>query len=275
MDLGSTCVKSRRIHQPFALDTTRGEIADFSAQQFAGEGTLQLLMMNCQTLAEYQTTGVVFRDHESKLRTSKRTPAEFEVILRSHERPTDEVLRAAIAFEFELLLERGASESEYELLGGFFRKAAKVGGNIKALQTMLQAILMKPEAVYRMEIGLGPEDRYGRRRLSPTELALRSLAHLRIKGPVKLKWWPEMVKPRLIYCISPWAESLWKQQTYNVLFYRYSTTITCRRLTTGCLHRIMASAIRVPCDFFGISSGITMLLMSSRMQNELGLVIVI
>ena len=28
------------IHQPFALDNTRGEIADFSAQQFAGEATL-------------------------------------------------------------------------------------------------------------------------------------------------------------------------------------------------------------------------------------------
>ncbi len=115
------------VHQPFALDTSRGEIADFAAQQVAGEATLQLLMMNCRTLAEYQTTGVVFRDHESKLRNSKRTPAEFEAILRSQDEPTDEMLRAAIVFEFELLLERVPSESEFELLVGFFRKAAKVG----------------------------------------------------------------------------------------------------------------------------------------------------
>ncbi len=175
------------VHQPFALDTSRGEIADFAAQQVAGEATLQLLMMNCRTLAEYQTTGVVFRDHESKLRNSKRTPAEFEAILRSQDEPTDEMLRAAIVFEFELLLERVPSESEFELLVGFFRKAAKVGGNTRALQTMLQAILMKPEAVYRMEIGLGPKDTHGRRRLSPTELAFAIAHALTDTGPSEIE----------------------------------------------------------------------------------------
>ena len=70
----------------------------------AGEATLQLLMMNCRTLAEYQTTGVTFRDHEAKLRKAKRTPAEFEVILESQQMPNEETLRSAIAFEFDLLV---------------------------------------------------------------------------------------------------------------------------------------------------------------------------
>lgn len=175
------------MHQPFALDTSRGEIADFSAQQVAGEATLQLLMMNCRTLAEYQTTGVVFRDHEGKVRNAKRTPVEFEPILQAEGRPTDEMIRAAIAFEFALLLEQDPNEAEYKLLSGFFRRAAKVGGNIKALQTMLQAILMKPEAVYRMEIGLGAEDVHGRRRLSPTELAFAIARALMDTGPSEIE----------------------------------------------------------------------------------------
>ncbi|MDB4749596.1 DUF1588 domain-containing protein [Rubripirellula sp.] len=175
------------IHQPFPLDASRGEIADFSAQQVAGEATLQLLMMNCRTLAEYQTTGVAFRDHEAKHRKARRTPAEFDVILESQALPTDEVLRAAIAFEFDLLLERAPTQQEYESLTDFFSKAAVAGGNVKALQTTLQAILMKPEAVYRMEIGFGALDDDGRRRLSPAELAFAIARALTDTGPSEIE----------------------------------------------------------------------------------------
>lgn len=175
------------IHQPFPLDASRGEIADFSNQQVAGEATLQLLMMNCRTLAEYQTTGVTFRDHEAKQRKANRTPSEFDVILGSPELPTDEILRAAIAFEFDLLLERAPTETEYESLTDFFGRAATAGGNVKALQTTLQAILMKPEAVYRMEIGLGALDNDGRRRLSPTELAFAIARALTDTGPSEIE----------------------------------------------------------------------------------------
>ena len=175
------------IHQPFPLDASRGEIADFAAQHVAGEATLQLLMMNCQTLAEYQTTGVTFRDHEAKLRKAKQTPAEFEGILKALEMPTDEMLRAAIAFEFDQLLERPPTQSEFEKLTAFFRKAAVTGGNERALQTTLQAILMKPEAVYRMEIGLGPLDDDGRRQLSRAELAFAIARALTDNGPGEIE----------------------------------------------------------------------------------------
>ncbi|MGB0596190.1 MAG: DUF1588 domain-containing protein [Rubripirellula sp.] len=174
------------IHQPFQLDESRGEIADFASQQFADEATLQLLMMNCRTLAEYQTTGVTFRDHEGKTRKTKRTPAEFDAILQSSEMPPTAVLKAAIEFEFGLLLERRPTEAEYASLSKFFRKAAAAGGNVRALQVTLQAILMKPEAVYRMEIGLGPMTKDGRRQLSDTELAFAIARALTDKGPSQI-----------------------------------------------------------------------------------------
>ncbi len=175
------------IHQPFPLDASRGEIADFAAQHVAGEATLQLLLMNCRTLAEYQTTGVTFRDHEAKLRKAKRTPVEFEAILKAPEIPTGEMLRAAIAFEFDLLLERPPTQLEFEKLTALFRKAVATADNVRALQTTLQAILMKPEAVYRMEIGLGPLDDDGRRRLSHAELAFAIAHALTDTGPSEIE----------------------------------------------------------------------------------------
>ena len=175
------------IHQPFPLDASRGEIADFAAQQFADEATLQLLMMNCRTLAEYQTTGVTYRDHEGKTRQAKQTPAEFEPILQAAEMPTVDILRTAIEFEFDRLLERHPTEAEFAKLLTFFRKAAVAGGNVRALQATLQAILMKPEAVYRMEIGLGPSTDDGRRRLSETELAFAIARALTDKGPSQIE----------------------------------------------------------------------------------------
>ena len=46
---------------------------------------------------------------------------------------------------------------------------------------------MKPEAVYRMEIGLGAQDVHGRRRLSPTELAFAIARALMDTGPSEIE----------------------------------------------------------------------------------------
>ena len=49
------------IHQPFAIDERKGVIADFATQHFADSATLQLLMMNCESIAQYQTSGIMKR----------------------------------------------------------------------------------------------------------------------------------------------------------------------------------------------------------------------
>jgi hypothetical protein len=175
------------IHQPFPLDAEKGAIADFAAQQFAGAATLELLQMNCQTIVEFQTTGVLHRDHEGKLRRLKRTPREFEVIVKSEDRPTVEQIETAILFEYQLLLEQKPSSSELEQLVQFCQRAMDIGGNSRGLQTTLKAILMKPEAVYRMEIGLGALDDHGRRRLSHYELAFAIARALTDKGPGEIE----------------------------------------------------------------------------------------
>lgn len=176
------------IHQPYPIDESKGVISDYAAEHFADAATLELLMMNCETIAQLQTTGVVYRDtdwreNKETLRREKQTPRVFEEILKVEGTPTDEQIDAAIDYEVQLALQRSATTEERTRLASLFKTAAERGGNTRALQTMIMAILMKPEAVYRMEIGLGPKDEHGRRRLSDYELAFAIARALTNKGP--------------------------------------------------------------------------------------------
>jgi len=178
------------IHQPFPLDESKGRIADYAAQHFADAATLELLMMNCRTIVEYQTDGVLYRDHEDRLRRLKQTPPEFQQIIDNQKPPANEQIRTAISRQYDLLLERPPTPSEMKQLVQFCRKAIAVSGNVRGLQTTLQAVLLKPEAVYRMEIGLGPADEHGRHKLSRYELAFALARALNDKGPgqIALRW---------------------------------------------------------------------------------------
>ena len=158
------------IHQPFMIDETRGMIADFAAQQFADAATLQLLMMNCETIALYQTTGITRRVRD-EVHIERRTPPEFQLIIETTVEPTIGQIEAAIKIEFGLLLGRQPSAQERQRFVSLFQQAAATAGNIEALQTMLMAIMLKPEAIYRLEIGFGERQDDGRRKLSPYELA--------------------------------------------------------------------------------------------------------
>ena len=181
------------IHQPFPLDESKGRIADYAAQHFADAATLELLMMNCRTIVEYQTDGVLYRDHEDRLRRLKRTPPEFQQIIDNPKAPSDAQIRTAISLQYDLLLERPPTPLEMDQLVQFCRQAIAISGNVRGLQTTLQAVLLKPEAVYRMEIGLGPLDKHGRRRLSKYELAFALARALndRPPGQILLNWPPD------------------------------------------------------------------------------------
>lgn len=188
--VGGSLRRETAIHQPFALDESKGQFSDFGAVHFADSAALQLLLMNCQTIVEYQTTGVHHRDHEGKPHRLKRTPPEFEIMLSADRSPTQQQIQTAIDYEYRLLLERAPTAEEQQQLLKFCQAAIERAGVARGLQTTLKAILLKPEAVYRMELGLGAKDEYGRRRLAAEELAFalaRALSHL---GPsdIRLPW---------------------------------------------------------------------------------------
>ena len=175
------------IHQPFAIDESKGVIADYAAKHFADSATLQLLMMNCRSIAEYQTAGILKREHDGKMHRHQNTPDPFRVILENDESPDQAQLKTAIAWEYQLVLEREPSEEEMTSTLAFCENAMRTAGKKRGLQATLVSIMLKPEAVYRMEIGLGKTDVYGRRRLSSIELAFALSFALMDRGPGKVR----------------------------------------------------------------------------------------
>jgi hypothetical protein len=171
------------IHQPFAIDENKGIIADYSAQHLADSATLQLLMMNCQSIASYQTTGILKREWDGRMRLHRQDEEVFRAIVDSKTAPTNARLSAAISHEYRLFLGRAPTASELENTMELAGKAIQSAGNALGLQAALVSVMLKPEVIYRLEIGFGEPDEHGRRRLSPHELAFALAYTLTDKPP--------------------------------------------------------------------------------------------
>jgi len=96
-------------------------------------------------------------------------------------------LRAAVHFEYKLILGREATEAEFSQAAGYLGKAQANAGRVRGFQSMLVSIMLKPEAVYRLEVGLGEKDKFGRRRLSENELAFALAFALTDEGPNEIR----------------------------------------------------------------------------------------
>jgi hypothetical protein len=171
------------IHQPFAMDESKGIIADYSTQHLADSATLQLLMMNCQSIAAYQTTGILKREWDERMQLHRQDEEVFRDIIDSEIAPTIAQLTAAITHEYQLFLGREPTGSELDNTLKLAKKAIESAGTARGLQTALVSVMLKPEVIYRLEIGFGKPDEHGRRRLSPHELAFALAYALTDKPP--------------------------------------------------------------------------------------------
>lgn len=148
--------KLRRVRQPFALENRPG-FNDYAANLYADPATLGTLLRNARTIVDHQLGGNV--------------PEELRGVLES-DRPGPEQIDAAVRYQFETLVYRPPSEAELKRYREYLLLAIDESGDVReGLMAGLKAIALKPEAVFRMELGLGPEDGLGRRRLSGDELA--------------------------------------------------------------------------------------------------------
>ena len=117
-------------------------------------------------------------EHEyRKLKSSWKSPRvkdtanEFRAISMSDGVPPKEMLHKAIARHFSNCVQRHPTEPELSKYTDFFMATRPAAGNLEALRLVLMAIVISPEAVYRMELGIGKEDQFGRQMLAPFELA--------------------------------------------------------------------------------------------------------
>ena len=137
-------------------------IRDYAALFTIDEATIDMLYRNAETVVEEQLG---------------QQGSRFAHLTRLLEPGADDgTVRAAIQQQFELVLQRPATDEELNRFREFWKKIAAKGNPGVAARALLVAILMQPEVYYREETGDGPVDHLGRRRLSPEEIA-RSLSY--------------------------------------------------------------------------------------------------
>ena len=81
-------------------------------------------------------------------------------------------MAAAIRGTFQRQVRRVPTEEEAAKYLDFLKKnLAETSDPVRSLRATLTSIYLSPEAIYRMEWGLGKTDEHGRRMLSPKETA--------------------------------------------------------------------------------------------------------
>ena len=144
----------QHLRQPFIVDDKQG-IRDYASLLFADSAVVDVLLANAGRAADLLM----------------KRQAIYRNLANAKQAPDESKLTEAITQHFQRVVYRVPTAQELERYLGLFRNSAKEAGHAEAFRVTLMAVMLHHEAVYRIEIGLGPEDQDGRRILSPTELA--------------------------------------------------------------------------------------------------------
>lgn len=175
-DFGGGLNVGGAISRPFLVGEGKGVPTNYAALLAADGATLSQIMMNCRQIADYQTVGFKKTEIDRKTkqpieRVYRKAPKSFDAILEAEGGATEAQIQAAVTEEFRIALSRDPDEAELKRFAGLLTDSIAIGGKARGLRTMAMAVLLQPEAIYRMEVGLGEADEHGRRMLSPYELA--------------------------------------------------------------------------------------------------------
>ena len=153
------------LSQPFTL-MPGYSFKDYSSPYYIDEPTTELLLKNAELLVENQ---ISFKLDKNNVKKGKFK--EFIAITDTDKPPFEEDINKAIQKEFQVALQRMPSTEELKKFGALWAEVKSKSDYITASKSMLMAILMQPEVLFRLELGNGPVDEHGRQRLSQVEIA--------------------------------------------------------------------------------------------------------
>jgi len=130
------------------------------ASLFADESTIKTMMRNSNLIAEQMVSPE--RTHVNR---------HLNVLFREGAEPSEEQVEKAQTELFKQIFQREPTDADREHYLAVFQKNRNLGGLTLGFRTLITAMLMSPEFVFRIELGLGEELPDGRRMLSPHELA--------------------------------------------------------------------------------------------------------
>jgi len=142
--------------EPVAFQSGAGGIRDYAAQEIMGESGFLSLKSALDDILTRQM----------------HVKPGFRAISEAAGAPTTEMMQRVIREEFQRATGRPVTDEQLTRFLNFMQASIKQAGNESGLKISVLAIYLSTEAVYRMELGRGEPDEYGRRMLSPQEVAL-------------------------------------------------------------------------------------------------------
>jgi hypothetical protein len=142
-----------KARSPFTYVTPEKGVRDYAAMSQVDQSTVQMILINAEQFLE-----------------EREKRGEFKALEEAKTMPSEEELGNLITREFRRIVGRAPLDDEKQKYLQFLKRNIDLGGNLKGFKTMVKALFLNPEAIYRMEFGLGEKDEHGRRHLSPTEI---------------------------------------------------------------------------------------------------------
>ncbi|QGJ68632.1 Hypothetical protein PBC10988_2930 [Planctomycetales bacterium 10988] len=143
------------LHPAFAYMTPPHTFRDHSKIHEFEEATTELLFDICWQIAEIQVN-------------SRRMPRPMQEIIKKpslSERDWTYLIR----YQYASALQREPRKEETERLIALGEQTDRDASQKEAIQTVLAAVLLQPDAVYRFEVGQGEPDQWGRVQMAPYE----------------------------------------------------------------------------------------------------------
>lgn len=109
---------------------------------------------------------------EDILTNQLHTKPSFQAISEAQGSPSRKAMELVIREEFLRATGHAITDDELARYLSFMTANIQQGGNESGLKISMLAIYLSTEAVYRLELGRGEPDEFGRRMLSPQEVAL-------------------------------------------------------------------------------------------------------
>jgi hypothetical protein len=155
---------------PFTFTTSDHGFRDYSDLSPVDQSTLQMLMINAD-----------------KWLDQRQGKNEFKRFADDQPAPTDKELVDTVHREFQRIMQRQPSREEESKYAAFLARNIEIGGNLEGFRTTVKTMFLSPEAIYRMEFGLGETDEHGRRHLAPEEMAYAIAYALTDNSPQRLR----------------------------------------------------------------------------------------
>ena len=185
----------RNTATPFVYSTKESELRDYSATSTVDQSTIETIIVSVNKMLDEQLLKVrggvkrviSFNQGQNKEIRYQPQPRHRYFPFLQEAQPGEGQIRRLVIEEFQLVHRRTPDAKERDRYVAFLQQNLAAGGNIGGMRSTVLAIYLGPEAIFRMELGLGEHGEHGRRRLSAKEAAYAIGYALRDKNPLRDK----------------------------------------------------------------------------------------